>query len=117
MQILPQFIHQLNKIFSNLKAWSICCCPAAEKAALEGQLHSWRIAIEHFLNMPNGQQLLTGRCSKEDILLALLQCHWWILKVLKQRHDIKLFVVSCFLFLLRSTADIAQAQLPPIEES
>ena len=72
MQILPQFIHQLNKIFSNLKAWSVHCCPAAEKAALEGQLHSWCITIKHFLNMPNGQQLLTGRCSKEDILLALL---------------------------------------------
>ena len=26
-------------------------------------------------------------------------------------------MVSCFLFLLRSTADIARARLPPIEES
>src|SRR5438045_2510935 len=99
MQILPQFIHQLNKIFSNLEAWSICHCPATKKAALEGQLHSWCITIECFLNMPDGQQLLTGRHSKEDILLALLWCHWQILKVLKQQHNIKLFVVSWFLSL------------------
>src|SRR5438045_3879277 len=117
MQIPPQFICQLNRIFSNLKVWSACHCPAAEKAALEGQLCSWCIAVKHFLNMPDGQQLLTGRCSKEDILLALLRCHQWILKVLKQWHDIELFVVSCFLFLLCGTADIAQARLPPIEES
>src|SRR5438876_5754092 len=99
MQIPPQFIHQLNKIFSNLKVWSACHCPAAEKAALEGQLRSWCITVECFLNMPNGQQLLTGRHSKEDILLALLRCHRWILKVLKQWHDIELFVVSWFLSL------------------
>src|SRR5438045_4165410 len=99
MQILPQFICQLNKIFSNLEAWSAHHCPAAEKAALEGQLCSWHITIKHFLNMPDGQQLLTGRCSKEDILLALLQCHWQILKVLKQWCNIELFVVSWFLSL------------------
>jgi len=99
MQILPQFICQLNKIFSNLEAWSICHCPATEKAALEGQLRSWRVAVERFLNMPDGQQLLTGRHSKEDILLALLRCHQQILKVLKQWHNIKLFVVSWFLSL------------------
>ena len=117
MQIPPQFIHQLNRIFSNLEAWSTHHCPATEKAALEGQLCSWHVAIKHFLNTPNGQQLLTGRHSKEDILLALLQCHWQILKVLKQQHDIELFVVSCFLFLLCSMADIAWAWLPPTEES
>jgi len=99
MQIPPQFIHQLNKIFSNLKVWSAHRCPATKKAALEGQLRSWRVAVEHFLNTPNGQQLLTGRCSKEDILLALLRCHRQILKVLKQWHDIELFVVSWFLSL------------------
>ena len=99
MQIPPQFIHQLNKIFSNLEVWSAHHCPATEKAALEGQLRSWCIAIKRFLNTPNGQQLLTGRCSKEDILLALLRCHQRILKVLKQQRDIELFVVSWFLSL------------------
>src|SRR5438045_3300209 len=99
MQIPPQFIRQLNKIFSNLEAWSARRCPATEKAALEGQLRSWRVAVERFLNTPDGQQLLTGRCSKEDILLALLRCHRWILKVLKQQRDIELFVVSWFLSL------------------
>src|SRR5436190_13169282 len=99
MQIPPQFIHQLNKIFSNLKVWSTHHCPAAEKAALEGQLRSWRVAVKRFLNTPDGQQLLTGRHSKEDILLALLQCHRRILKVLKQQRNIKLFVVSWFLSL------------------
>jgi len=99
MQIPPQFICQLNKIFSNLKVWSTCHCPATKKAALEGQLRSWHITVEHFLNTPDGQQLLTGRRSKEDILLALLQCHWQILKVLKQQHNIELFVVSWFLSL------------------
>ena len=99
MQIPPQFIHQLNKIFSNLEVWSAHRCPATEKTALEGQLRSWRVAVKRFLNMPDGQQLLTGRHSKEDILLALLWCHWQILKVLKQQHNIKLFVVSWFLSL------------------
>src|SRR5438045_9588949 len=96
MQILPQFICQLNKIFSNLEAWSICHCPATAKAALEGQLRSWRVAVERFLNLLDGQQIHTCRCSKEDILMALVQCYQPILMVLMRWCDIEQFMVKLF---------------------